>query len=99
MLRSTEAALTALLTTDATITDTQAGAALELLRTGATINRSPQAPLVYRPREAARLLGVAPRTVRLYGQQGKLKPVKVGARRAVGYTASSVLALAGAAGA
>ena len=94
MKQGTLTAVQAILSTDASITSDVRDYALDVLRRGIPQETpTSRKPLMYRPQLAADLLGVSTRTLRYWAAYGKLEPVVVG-KRATGYTAASVEALA-----
>lgn len=87
-------ALKAILATDPTVPSDARDAALDILKNGVPTVHPPRARTMYRPKEAATLLGVSTRTLRNWSKKGVLAAVRP-TENVVGYSAASVEALSG----
>ena len=92
MLPQTKTALAAIIAADPSIPPGASTTALRLLE-GRDSYTTPLGRVI-RPSEASRLLGVTPRTLRLWALRGALVPVYGGQKkRRTGYTESSIRAI------
>lgn len=99
MNRQTVEIVRAALKADSTVTAEQRQQLIALLRDGKQTQKEaktgiPTKPLTVRRNEAARLLGIAPRTVDLWCAEGRLKKIVMkGRKRSCAITRASIDAL------